>query len=55
MENIKKILEKVACKHEWESLVISNKYEDDDSKLPYKTTFIFSCRKCGKMKRIVIH
>ena len=51
---IRRILEKVACCHEWESVMNCDKYEDSTSQKPYKTTILFCCHKCGKMKKVVI-
>lgn len=54
MNVIKRILEKVACCHEWEILTSCDKYESSSSQRPYKTTILFYCHKCGKMKKVVI-
>lgn len=54
MNIIRKILEKVACCHEWESVTSCDKYEGSSSERPYKTTILFYCHKCGKMKKVII-
>lgn len=54
MNVIRRILEKVACCHEWESVMNCDKYEDSNSQKPYKTTILFCCHKCGKLKKVVI-
>lgn len=55
MNIIRRILEKVACCHEWNIIAKYDKYGSNSSQRPYKTTILFYCKKCGKMKKVVIN
>lgn len=35
------------CEHDWELLQKVNKYWYEEDKMPYKTTFLYRCKKCG--------
>ena len=49
-----KLFKKLLCDHEFKFYKTSKAFEDSSSKLPYKVTDIFICKKCGKFKRIRI-
>lgn len=49
-----KLIEKWACCHDWECHHKINVYEDEWSKMPYKTKETLICKKCGKIKRITL-
>ena len=45
-------LEKLACKHQWESFHLTKTYENSDSKRPCKVVQTLVCKKCGKIIQI---
>lgn len=47
-------LEKLACKHKWGIHSTTNVFEDEYSKIPYKTKQVLVCTECGKIKKIVL-
>ena len=49
-----KLLEKWACCHDWESHNKTDVYASATSKMPYKTKETLICKKCGKIKRIIL-
>lgn len=49
-----KLFEKWACCHDWESHNKTDVYASETSKMPYKTKETLICKKCGKIKRIVL-
>ncbi len=50
------ILEKLACKHQWETFSRTKIYENHndpaEGKLPTRSIYIFVCKNCGKIKKI---
>ena len=49
-----RLIEKQACCHDWESHNRTDVYMYSDSKMPYKTKETLICKKCGRIKRIVL-
>ncbi len=46
-----KIIDKLFCCHEWETIKEAEFYEDGyDS--PSYTTLLLCCKKCGKLKKV---
>lgn len=43
--------EMLFCKHKWRILREINKYAPN-AELPYKITYILTCDKCGKIKKV---
>lgn len=41
------------CKHDWELIDKSDVYLNPYSKRPYKTVFVYRCKKCCCSERIV--
>ena len=51
---LNELLRKWSCHHNWEQIYENNIYQDDKSKIPYKTRITYLCKKCGKFKQIEI-
>lgn len=50
---LKKLLDKLCCKHDWEELKHINVYDDVKySNLPAYHIYLFKCNKCGKLKKV---
>lgn len=54
LELIKQLFDKWSCHHEWDQLDEIETYEDAYSSRPYKRTYLYGCKKCGKFKTITI-
>ena len=46
-------LRKMLCTHDWEEIKEVSTYAYGSSS-PYKRTYLYKCKKCGKFKKIVI-
>lgn len=53
-EFISNLFEKWTCKHDWELIHKLQTYEASSTDLPYKITFYYKCKKCGKFKKLVM-
>lgn len=53
-ELIKQLFNKWSCSHEWDQLEEIATYESAHSSRPYKRTYLYVCKKCGKFKKITI-
>lgn len=51
-EALIKLVEKWACCHDWETYHITNVYENDSDKIPWKVEHTLICQKCGKIKKV---
>lgn len=51
-ELLKRILEKLACNHNWKLKTTYRKFEDPNDKMPIKIIDYYVCTKCGKIKKI---
>ena len=49
-----KLVEKWACRHEWENHYITELYKNDSDKRPWKVELTLICHKCGKIKKIEV-
>lgn len=49
-----KLVEKWACRHEWENYRTTKSYENASDKFPWKVEHTLICKKCGKIKKIEI-
>lgn len=47
-------LHKRFCLHDWVEIRIVSTYEDVHISRPFKQTYLYKCKKCGKFKQIVI-
>ena len=54
LELIKKLFDKWSCSHEWDKIEEIATYEAEYSSRPYKRTYLYCCKKCGKFKKIKI-
>lgn len=54
LELIKQLFSKWSCSHEWDQLKEIATYEGNCSNRPYKRTYLYCCKKCGKFKKITI-
>lgn len=54
LELIKQLFNKWSCCHEWDQLEEIATYEGDYSSRPYKRTYLYCCKKCGKFKKVTI-
>lgn len=54
LEAIKRLIDKWACCHDWETMSILKTYEYETDKLPYKKTYVLKCKKCGKIKVLTV-
>lgn len=54
LELIKNLLTKWSCSHDWEQLEEVCTYENSLAKRPWKRTYLYRCKKCGKFKKIII-
>lgn len=50
---IKKLIAKWLCCHEWESHHTTEVYEKGQG-IPWKTKETLICKKCGKIKQIIL-
>lgn len=53
-EVILAFLRKIFCTHDWEEIKEVSTYADSSYSMPYKRTYLYKCKKCGKFKKIVI-
>jgi len=51
-KSILKILEKLACKHQWKVFSRSRTFEYEEDKLPISYDFLLECKSCGKHKKV---
>lgn len=49
---LNKILEKFLCKHDWGLFEHIEVYDEFTRDIPSYNTFIFICKKCGKIKKV---
>lgn len=42
------------CEHDFEKIKETNVYDTPDSKLPYKTLFLYRCKKCCEFKQTTL-
>ena len=49
---IKKLIEKWACKHLWETVNDTHVYAREKDKIPTKVRRTLICKNCGKIKQI---
>lgn len=54
MNFIKNYLDKISCHHDWEQHKVISIYENEEANLPVKTVEILICKKCGKIKKIIV-
>lgn len=54
LELIKNLLIKWSCSHDWEQLEEVCTYANGLAKRPWKRTYLYRCKKCGKFKKIII-
>lgn len=54
-EFISALLEKWACKHDWEQIAKVAHYYAEEDKYPMYHILHFKCKKCGKFKKIKSH
>jgi hypothetical protein len=54
MNIFRSILEKWACKHDWELIHKANFYENESLKYPHTAKVTYKCTKCGKFKKIKV-
>ena len=50
---LKAYIAKLLCPHEWKKLDEAKKFEHSWNKMPYKITTWYTCKKCGKVIKIV--
>lgn len=53
-EIILTFLRKKVCAHDWEEIKEILKYGYINDQHPVKRTYIYKCKKCGKLTKIVI-
>ena len=46
------MINKWLCCHEWEKLQRVDSYANANDTIPSRITFYYSCKKCGKIKKI---
>ena len=51
---VKRILNKIACAHEWDVYHESRVFDGDYSERPHTIKHTLICKKCGKIKQIKV-
>lgn len=54
LELIKQLFDKWSCSHEWAKIEEVATYASDYANKPYKRTYLYCCKKCGKFKKVTI-
>ena len=54
LDFINNLIAKWSCSHDWEELKEISTYESSASSRPYKRTYLYRCKKCGKFKKIIL-
>lgn len=49
---LKKLIDKLLCNHEWETIQEGYVYLDENDKMPAYKKLLMVCTKCGKIKKL---
>lgn len=54
---LRAILEKWACKHDWDTFAKTKVYDEGDTMdtaYPIRTRYTLICKRCGKIKKVAV-